>query len=82
MADDVDHAAKLQQLEEDILQKNIEFRRKQAASKMSDICDICGEDLIEFRKQFGRCVDCQSIIELKQSQGISRTFHVGEFEDE
>jgi hypothetical protein len=45
--------------------------RKQVEPKYAETCDLCGDDLIEFRKPFGRCIDCQERIEIKAKVGLS-----------
>lgn len=83
MADEADLA---DQIVEDMLATEVRKIVAKAAPRYADECDLCGVELIEFRRQFGRCVECQERVEKKEKVGISfrPTFYEqpGDDEDE
>lgn len=67
MADEADIA---DQLVENMLATEVSKIVAKAAPRYAEECDLCGVELIEFRKQFGRCVECQERVEKKEKLGL------------
>jgi len=62
MADELDRAADLQAAE---IETAIAAHAARKRPEPSDYCDDCDEPLEEHRRQYGRCVPCQSARELR-----------------
>jgi hypothetical protein len=66
IADSTDHFIDL------VIQFGINKVLRSAERKISKTCDICGDDLNDFRQKYGRCVSCQQEIELKDKLGLRK----------